>query len=346
MRRDLMQEGDLVVIFQSFDNLSFIYLTCPSSDDLQAKQTNSGVVQNANGTFHHVDMIGQSFGCKLHSRSSDGWVYCLRPTPELWARSLNHRTQIVHELDQSLIVFHLEIRPGSIVLESGTGSGAMSTAFMRALAPTGHLYTYEFNESRVLEARKEFERNKIGHLSTVTHRDVCGKLNPEEGGFTVEPGTADACFLDLPEPWLAAESSAKSLKPNGRLCSYSPCIEQSQRCVLALEGVGFHTFKTIEVRLKEYHVDEVQQPAGGGMLCPVPFYYGIENISKHNKSGGGGGGEEKGNSAKKRKGRSAEPYSDESKRHFARPFQDMRGHTAFLTFATNSLKDGGLGGVV
>jgi tRNA (adenine57-N1/adenine58-N1)-methyltransferase len=47
-------------------------------------------------------------------------VYLLRPTAELWCRSLPHRTQIVHELDASMIVFHLNLRPGMVVCESGT----------------------------------------------------------------------------------------------------------------------------------------------------------------------------------------------------------------------------------
>lgn len=61
----------------------------------------------------------------------------------------------------------LEIGPGSVVVESGTGSGSLSHAFVRTIAPTGHLHTFEFHEERASIAREEFEAHGLGQWVTV-----------------------------------------------------------------------------------------------------------------------------------------------------------------------------------
>lgn len=371
-----IQPNDLVVIFESFDNLNFCY----------AKPKE--IFSNRNGHFHHDDFIGKPYGCKIRSRNNRGYgfVYLLNPTPELWARSLNHRTQIVHELDASMIVFYLNLRPNMTVCESGTGSGALSHCILRAIAPVGQLHTYEFNQVRAETARKEFSKNRVGHLVTVYHKDVCGKKADGAGGFDRPQASIDAVTLDLPEPWLAVPHAAFCMKPNARIASYSPCVEQSQRTIIALKQAGFHSIKTMEFRLREHYVDEVElelapkekrprlpsnphmvssggmsggddtgaeadneyetdqasltgmnsqeemeeevpqdagiesapqqlMTAGGPTVLPPSSSAGVGNMSAPGTSGG--------TSTPKRK-----------KMLVARPFGLMRGHTAFLTFAT------------
>ena len=100
--------GDLVIIYERHDQMGFVY-------------PKPGEILNSKwGAFYHDDIIGQQFGSKWYSRCSAGWLYILAPTPELWTLALQHRTQIVHTLDASIITARLALKPGSIVVESGT----------------------------------------------------------------------------------------------------------------------------------------------------------------------------------------------------------------------------------
>lgn len=179
----------------------------------------------------------------MHSKK--GWGYILRPSPELWTVTLPHRTQILYTMDISMITMELELRPGSIVVESGTGSGSLSHAMIRTIKPTGHLYTFDFHQNRVLKAKEEFDQHYgTGKYVTCACADAC------VDGFSLVD-KADAVFLDLPTPWDAVPHAKAALKKSGgRLCSFSPCIEQVQRTSVTLRRERFCEVKTIEVLVR------------------------------------------------------------------------------------------------
>jgi tRNA (adenine57-N1/adenine58-N1)-methyltransferase len=69
-------------------------------------------------------------------------------------------------------LFRLKLKPGLRVVESGTGSGSLSVSLTKAIQPSGHLFTFEFNENRVLRAKEDFLKLGLSKFITVTHRDV------------------------------------------------------------------------------------------------------------------------------------------------------------------------------
>lgn len=93
----------------------------------------------------------------------------------------------------------------------------------------------------------------VSNWVTVRCRDVCGKTPGSSAGFEgVAAASADAVFLDLPEPWLAVPHAWEVLKPGRHLCSYSPCIEQVSRACDAMRQAGFHSIRMIEVRQRPF----------------------------------------------------------------------------------------------
>lgn len=72
---------------------------------------------------------------KMYSTDSRGFVYLLHPTPELWTLALPHRTQILYMPDISLILSMLEIRAGTVVVESGGCVGGPPSPTLLTLSP-------------------------------------------------------------------------------------------------------------------------------------------------------------------------------------------------------------------
>ena len=121
-----------------------------------------------------------------------------------------------------MILTGLNVSPGRRVVEAGTGSGSLSTSLAHHLYPSGCLYTFEYHKGRFEEAKADFAR--LGDYGTVIvpeHRDVINHGFPEHLNQQI-----DSVFLDLPAPWLAVPHAAKALRAGGRLCCFSPCIEQ------------------------------------------------------------------------------------------------------------------------
>ncbi|KAK7302841.1 hypothetical protein RJT34_13738 [Clitoria ternatea] len=288
-----ISNGDLVIVYEKHDSMKAV------------TASEGSILQNRYGVFKHSDWIGKPFGSKVFS-SKGGFVYLLAPTPELWTLVLSHRTQILYIADISFVIMHLEIVPGCLVLESGTGSGSLTTSLARAVAPKGHVYTFDFHEQRAGSARDDFERTGLSSLVSVGVRDIQGEGFPDE--FT---GTADSVFLDLPQPWLAIPSAAKMLKQDGTFCSFSPCVEQVQRSCEALRTY-FTDIRTFEVLLRTYEVREGKME------------------SLHEESNGSNG-----SLPSKRRQCSDGNYmfSSTISTVMAKPSGEARGHTGYLTFA-------------
>ncbi|XP_062010166.1 uncharacterized protein LOC133726598 [Rosa rugosa] len=290
-----IQDGDLVIVYERYDNMKAV------------KVCEGSVLENRFGVFKHSDWIGKQFGSKVFS-SKGGFVYLLAPTPELWTLVLSHRTQILYIADISFVIMFLEIVPGCVVLESGTGSGSLTTSLARAVAPKGHVYTFDFHEQRAASAREDFEKTGISNTVTVGVRDIQGEGFPDE--FS---GRADSVFLDLPQPWLAIPSVEKMLKQDGIVCSFSPCIEQVQRASETLRS-KFTDIRTFEILLRTYEVREGKmdsfQVEESGSVGSLPC---------------------------KRRQRSSEGSNEQETTSasvvMARPCSEAKGHTGYLTFA-------------
>ena len=154
-KKELIEKGDTVMLFLSVNTIYPIEIV----DKIPNKHGN--LVENKFQTIYGVitvmDLVGRRYGTKY--TLPRGWCYLLHPTCELWTKTVNHRTQIIYTPDISMIVFGLDLCPGSTVIEAGTGSGSLTHALIRSVYPTGHVFTFDFHEIRADLAREEFHVN-------------------------------------------------------------------------------------------------------------------------------------------------------------------------------------------
>ncbi|KAJ3124055.1 tRNA (adenine-N(1)-)-methyltransferase catalytic subunit trm61 [Nowakowskiella sp. JEL0407] len=318
---NIAKQGDLAIAYVSPESMNLFVLE-------KGKLFNNRI-----GTFSHDNFISKPWGSKIPSQGKKGYVYMLLPTPELWTLLLPHRTQILYLPDIAFISEFLELRPGSVVLESGTGSGSFSHSIARSIYPDGHLHTFEFHQPRAEQAEKEFVEHGLNEIVTIKCRDVC------KDGFDLQD-TVDAVFLDLPSPWLAIESAKKAFKKDciGRICCFSPCMEQVLETVNALSSAGFSDIRMFETLVRPYIVQTTS-------VLPIPKVSKRKAFAKRGVSDTKE--EESIDAPAEESTNSTEDVADndnnveegqkptENKTELiSKVLSKVRGHTSYLTFAT------------
>jgi tRNA (adenine57-N1/adenine58-N1)-methyltransferase len=233
LTNELIADGDMVLIY------------------LDARRTYMIKVQ-AGQSFHtHKgylkldDLIGKEYGEPI--KSSLGVTFAtLKPSLTDYMMKSGRNTQIVYPKDAALIVMFSGIGPGSRVFESGTGTGALTSALAHYVGPTGKVYTYELRPEFQKNAAKNLARSKLIENVEMKSGDVTMGITERD---------LDAVILDLAVPWLVVPHAYEALKPSGILVSFSPTIDQVVRTTEALRDSGFIFIETVECLMRTMQVE-------------------------------------------------------------------------------------------
>ncbi|MCW4004674.1 MAG: tRNA (adenine-N1)-methyltransferase [Candidatus Bathyarchaeota archaeon] len=233
MANEIINEGDHVLIY------------------LDARRTYM-IKMEAGKTFHtHKgylkldEIIGKPYGEPIKSSLGINFT-TLKPALTDYIMKSSRNTQITYPKDAALIVMFSGIGPGSRVVESGTGTGALTTALAHYVGPTGKVYTYEL--------RSEFQKNAAKNLQ---RSKLIDRVELKSGDVTqgIEERNLDAVVLDLAVPWLVVPHAYEALKPSGIIVSFSPTIDQVVKTTEALRENGFVFIETIECMMRAMQVE-------------------------------------------------------------------------------------------
>jgi tRNA (adenine57-N1/adenine58-N1)-methyltransferase catalytic subunit len=191
------------------------------------------------------DLIGQEFGATIKSSLGAEFI-ALKPILSDFIMKSSRSTQITYPKDASLIVMFSGIGSGSRVVESGTGTGALTTALAHYIKPGGKVCTYD--------VRAEFQKNAEKNLRRANLIDYVEFKN-KDVTMGIDERDLDAVILDLATPWLVIPHAYEALKPSGTLVSFSPTIDQVVKATEVLRENNFIFIETVECLMRGMQVE-------------------------------------------------------------------------------------------
>ena len=227
---NVAQEGDLVLLIAR-DYKRFL-----------VRLHSGGELQTHRGVLSHDDLIGQPLGREIHSHLGYPFLV-LEPSITDLIQDIKRTTQIMYPKDIGYVLLRMNIASGRRVIEAGTGSGGLTLALARAVAPTGRVYSYEVRPDVVQLAAMNLEWVGLREYVELKERDIAGGFDEQD---------VDALFLDVRRPWDYLSQAEDALKGGGFFGCIVPTTNQVVRVLQTLPEYGFSAIEVEELWLRPY----------------------------------------------------------------------------------------------
>ncbi len=191
-------------------------------------------------------LIGKNYGSRIKSSMNIEFA-ALKPTLKDYIFKSARKTQIIYPKDIALIILFSGIEAGSVIVEAGTGTGALTIALAHYVKPTGRVYSYEIRKEFIETAIKNLRRAGVEEYVELKNKDITEGIDEED---------VDLVVLDMATPWLVVPHAYKALKGSGVFTSFSPTIDQVVKTVKTLKEEGFTDIMTVECLLRRMQVEE------------------------------------------------------------------------------------------
>ncbi len=226
------QAGDVILLVSERSQKQFVRILKPGA-----------TLHTHSGYLRHDELIGQPFGSRVKTHLGTSY-YLLPPTTDELVRFLRRQSQIIFPKDSGYIIMKLGIKPGSRVLEAGTGSGGLCLALATIVGDTGHVYSYD-----VREDLQNIARRNLAHVGL--DRRVTFRVRDAAQGF--DETDLDAVFLDMLTPWEVLDQAWAALGGGRMLGCLVPTVNQLVRLLDRLEGhPGYGFIEAEELILRPY----------------------------------------------------------------------------------------------
>lgn len=220
----------------------FVQLTSPNKKSFYLVITPGRTLQTHRGTVKFDDLIGKPWGSEILSHTGSPF-YLLNPSIHDLLMDIPRNTQIMYPKDIGYVLMKMDIQDGNKVIESGSGSGALTAALAWAVGHNGFIFSYDNRQDMVNLAQKNLERFGLDKRVKITLQDI-------SNGF--EEKNIDAVFLDIHNSYDYIHHVKRSIKPGGHFGSILPTTNQVIRMIEALRQNFFILIDVCELMLRYY----------------------------------------------------------------------------------------------
>ena len=226
-------------------------------------------VDDENNDFHCTDgiILKEDLNRTGKVKTKTGKEYCVFNSDFIDDyRHIKRLAQIIPLKDIGAIITATGIGPESVVLDAGTGSGAVSIFLARFVK---QVYSYDIVQEHTDIA---IENQKALGIKNVEYR---------QGDITkgVSEKNVDLIILDMPEPWECLRTIESSLKVGGFAVVYCPTITQSADFVNSLKDneMLLH-LRTSEIIDRKWEIDERKVRPRGQEIAHSGFMSFVRKI--------------------------------------------------------------------
>ncbi|KRB37922.1 tRNA (adenine-N1)-methyltransferase [Microbacterium sp. Root180] len=211
-----------------------------------------GELHTHHGVLKHEQLVGQPDGSVV--ANSGGHEYlALRPLLRDFVMSMPRGAAIVYPKDAAQIIAEADVFPGSVVVEAGVGSGALSLWLLRAMGAEGRLISFERRPefAEVAQANVETYLGETPENWQVVVGDLVESLPA-----AVAPASVDRVVLDMLAPWECIDVVSDALTPGGVVLCYVATATQLSRVAEYIRSTGLFTDpEASETMVRGWHVE-------------------------------------------------------------------------------------------